>query len=88
MDNKKSHHTLIKNIPIIQLSINLSINIKTGYNFYKHHYLKSKVVLSLLLLTNIVYFNTNCLITLYDIIFFQTQALDILILEIVTYIMV
>lgn len=42
------------------------------------------MILSLLLLTNIVYFDTSCLVTLYDIIFFWTQAPDIPIWKIAT----
>lgn len=54
MHNKELQHVLIKNIPIIHLSINLSLNIGIRYNFYRHYCLKNKVALSLSLSINIV----------------------------------
>lgn len=68
--------------------MDLSINIGIRYDFCKHYYLKGKVTLSLLLSTNIVYFDTNYSITLYNIIFFCTLALNILIQKMVTSIII
>lgn len=53
------------------------MDIKTRYGFYKYHYFKDIVILSLSLPINIVYFDIGCSVTFYDIIFFWNQALDI-----------
>lgn len=68
-NNKKD---IIINIPIINLFVKLLKNLKTSYNFYKYHYFKTKIILFLLLLIDIVYFYTSCFILLYDNLFFET----------------
>lgn len=70
---------MVKDIPIIYSRVNLSIDIETKYSFCRYYYLKHKVVLLLSLPTNKICFNIGCLVTLYDITFFENQAPDILI---------
>lgn len=70
VNSKKLHYASVKDIPIIHFSVNPFMNIKTGYGFCGYYYVKSKVALSLLLLSNIVSFDTSCLVTSYDSSFF------------------
>ncbi len=69
-----NENTLVKDTRIIDSIINPSMDIGTGYGFRKHHYLKDKIALSLSSSINLVCFDTSCLVILYDIAFFSTQA--------------
>ncbi len=69
-----SQNTFVKDIRIIHFTINLSVDIGTGYGFRGHHYLKGKIAISLSFSINSVCFDTGCSITLCDIAFFSTQA--------------
>lgn len=66
-----SQNTLVKDIYIIYSIINLSVDIRTGYSFCEHHYLKDKIVLSLSFSINSVCFDTSYSVILYDIAFFS-----------------
>lgn len=70
IDNKQD--VLIKGIPIIHSFINPYMDIRTRYDFRRHHYLKSKIALSLLSLINTLCLDTSCSVILYDITFFYT----------------
>ena len=70
-------YALVKDTLIVHFFINPSMDIDTGYGFCGHHYLNGKVALSLSSLTNIVCSDTDCLVTLYNITFFRTQASNI-----------
>ncbi len=71
-----SQNTSVKNTRIIHSTINLSVDIGTGYGFRGHHYLKSKIALSLSSSINSVCFDTGCSVILCDISFFSIQALN------------
>lgn len=60
---------------MVYSSINLSADIKTGYSFQAYHYLKDRVALSLLLLSDIIYYDTNCIVILCDSSFFGLRNL-------------
>ncbi len=67
-----SQNTSVKDIHIIHSTINIFMDIGTGYGFCEHHYLRGKIVLSILSSINLVYFNTGYSVILYNIAFFST----------------
>lgn len=75
---------VFKGISIFYSFINPSTDIKTSYSFRDYHYLKNRVVLSLLSLFDIVCINTSYSIILYDSLFFQAQVFNTLIQKMAT----
>lgn len=53
------------------------MNIKTVYRFHSYYYLKNKIILLVLFSTNILYFNINCLVILFDFILFYIKISNI-----------
>lgn len=68
-----SPNNSVKDTCIIHSTINFSMDIKTRYSFCKYHYFKVKIALSPSSSIYLVYFDTNCCIILYDILFFCIQ---------------
>ena len=69
-----SQDTLVKDTCIIHSTINLFMDIGTGYGFCGHHCLKGKIALSLSFSIKFICFNTGCSVILCDITFFCIQV--------------
>lgn len=66
--------TAFKGISVVYSSINPSADIGTGYGFWEYHYLKGKLSWLLSLNSDIVSFDTGCLVILCNSSFFWAQV--------------
>lgn len=79
---------ILKGMPSVNSSINLFLDIWSGYDFQNYHYLKNRFAFLLLLWSDTICFDNGSSVRLYDNSFFQAQVPNTLIWKITTLITV